>query len=262
MNFLHISDTHYLNDYSKVNDGFKDAFKVMTNPLTQLKELVDEIKVPIDFVIHSGDLTHSGDLIDYVELKKGLIDIFGDTKILVTPGNHDNSKELKKVFEPNEDPTLPLVTYNKFNDLGVISFDSMCETDQNGEVTDEVCSKVLEILDNNKNEKILLFTHHHLIKDQFELPSAKINKLFDEIINRKEIIGLITGHTHHVYSTKYNGKDYFTGNGVSFSVENENGELIIEERSGIQLFTFENDKLEMENILQNKPVKKIGILKF
>lgn len=273
MRFLHISDTHFLRDYSKVTDGFHDAFQLMMNPIDQLKEILATLDEEYDFVIHSGDMVHTRDLAgintsneckeyedirgEYIALKKELQSIFPDKPFLLTPGNHDNKMALKEVFCPNEDSALDLVYYKIIGEVLIISFDSTSEA-PSGAVTKETCKRIQEILNNNPEKQAILFTHHHLLKKQFEMSAAKVDNLFFEILSSKQVMGVITGHTHHTYKSEMNGVDYFTGASLSFVVDNEHGNLNIYECAGVQVCTINPKGMTVRNYSSEK--RKIGVL--
>lgn len=269
MKFLHISDTHFLRDYSSVTDGFVEAFLDMRSPIEQLKEVLDMVEEDYDVVIHSGDLVHTKDLSmgcdqeyenikqEYVVLKQELEAIFSDKLLMVTPGNHDNKRALKEVFCPLEDPEKDLVYYKVLGDVLMISVDTTSKP-QSGAVTKETCYRVQKILVEHKEKKAILFTHHHLLEEQFELPGALVDQAFGDILNTGQVMAVITGHTHHIYSGSINGVDYFSGESLSFVVDNEAGDLNIYECAGVQVCTINPKGITVRNHSSEK--RKIGVL--
>lgn len=256
MRFLHISDTHYLKDYTTNRDGFAPAFLNMEDPLVQLQALLEKVDEPVDFVIHSGDLTHSGGLADYQALKEGLQALLGDTPLLTTPGNHDNQTAYRAVFAPE----AGAVQVTQFAGLQVIGFDSAQEGNPNGALTQETCQQLLSRLDENPTLPTVLFTHHHVLPNQFELPCATVDALFQTVMARRQVVLLVTGHTHHQYKSHYNQTPYYTGDPVSFVVECEQGQLKVYQQAGLQVFTLEDGQIHCQKVETGVAPKPLGVL--
>lgn len=258
MKFLYITDTHFLKDYTVVTDRFLNSFLEMDPPMLQLEKLLAMVG-EFDFVIHGGDMCHSGDFDDYSLLKEEFARIFGEKEVLVTCGNHDDTTVLKQVFTPEYDINKPLVYSRVFDDLLVVSFDSTKENSGDGEVTDEVCEMISDIIAGYPEHKVLLFTHHHLIASQFVINSAVVSPLFSRVLDNPNVIGVITGHTHHFYHGVMENTPYFTGDAIAFSVENTEAGLEVVQRSGLQIFEYNGDKLTYE-YFGGDTIKQLGYL--
>ncbi|MFY9413201.1 MAG: metallophosphoesterase [Tepidanaerobacteraceae bacterium] len=262
--FLHLSDIHYLIDYTKCNSFYAEIFKELTPPVEQIRSLVKEVNVTdIDFVLISGDLTENGNDEDYKHLKMHLREIFGNIPIIVTLGNHDNIKEFNKGWLGsvgiNESSYHVLVNEAGIN---IISLDSSSEKHPDGMITEADCDWLEEAIQDSKNEPTILLTHHHLLDSQFSMPKAQYPEKFIQLVRDSNIIAVFNGHTHHFYSGEFAGKPYFTADSVSFSAEYvSDNHVYFVQRPGLTFFCLENGKIIPNRIGGIKISKYFGIFK-
>lgn len=259
--FLHLSDIHYLIDYTKCNSFYAEIFKELTPPVEQIQNLVKEVDFSdIDFILISGDLTENGEAKDYKHLKKLLLEIFGEIPIIVTLGNHDNIKEFKKGWlnsaHINDSAYNVLVNEAGIN---IISLDSSSANYPDGMITEADCDWLEQVLLVLKREPTILLTHHHLLDNQFSMPRAYYGEKLVQLISKSSIIAIFNGHTHHFYSGEFGGKPYFTADSVSFSTEYIDNQLYFVQRSGLTLFSLENGKITWKRIGGKKITKELGI---
>lgn len=263
-NFLHLSDIHYLIDYSKCNSFYAEIFKESTPAVEQIRSLVKDMDFSdIDFVLISGDLTENGDVNDYKRLKTLLEEVFDNTPMIVTLGNHDNIREFKKGWLGSDD-----INDNAYNVLvneagiNIISLDSSSETYPDGIIREADCDWLEQTLLVSKNEPTILLTHHHLLDNQFSMPRAQYTEKLIQLISNSSIIAIFNGHTHHFYSGEFAGKPYFTADSVSFSTEYVcDNQIYFVQRPGLTLFCLEDGKIAPKRIGGIKITKYFGIFK-
>ena len=264
MIFLHLSDIHFLREYVKEKDGYNSIFNNMTNPITQIKRALEKIdKDTLDFIIITGDLVESGDSEDYKTLKENLDSLFGNIPYIVTLGNHDNKKEFYKGWFNKELNDEPYNTTMEIGNLKIISFDNSEYHNSNGKITIDRCNWLRDELNKNQEKDTILMLHHHLLKDQFNLPPVSFDKEFEDIINKSSIIGVFSGHTHHPYKGIFAEKPYFTAGSLSFvGYDEEDGKVRFEEATKCNLCRYEDGKLIVDVVDVLEKSKFLTYVKF
>ena len=264
MKFLHLSDIHFLRNYPKAESGYNSIFNNMTSPLIQIKRCIDRVDLKeIDFIIITGDLVESGTWEDYKVLKENLNKIFGDTKYIVTLGNHDNKEAFYKGWFNKE---ANAESYNHVEEIAgvkIVSFDNSQYKNSNGMISEKQKKWLKEELSKDLDKDAILILHHHILKDQFVTPSVEVDEEFEEIIRKSSIIGVFSGHTHHPYNGIFAGKPYFTAGSLSFIGMNEEGGTVkFEESAGFNLCTYIDGKITVESIDVLEDRKILGYVKF
>lgn len=250
MTFLHISDIHFLRKYNKEESGYNSIFNNMTNPISQIKSALDKVsKEKLDFIIITGDLVESGDSEDYKILKENLDNIFKGIPYIVTLGNHDNKNEFYKGWLSKDLGDKPYNTTMEIEDIKIVSFDNSEFHNSNGVIDSYRCSLLRDELEKNKDKKVILMLHHHLLKEQFNLPEVDFSNEFKNIIEESNIIAIFSGHTHHPYKGKFMNIPYFTAGSLSFvGYDESNGIVRFEENSKINLCKYDGEKITVEVI--------------
>lgn len=255
MRFLQISDTHFLQDYSQNHDLFEEAFLHMTSPLEKLTHIAETLKgSPLDFICHCGDVVHSGTREDYVAMKEKLQSLFPEVPILATCGNRDQRNLLEEVFWG----THTGVYLKEFPQMNVISFDNADGTPL-GEMREDICQKVHALVKDSE-KPCLLFCHHNFIPEQTGARgSVKEGERFDAILQEKNVLALLTGHTHHRYQGEYQGIPYYTVAPLSFVAlpQEEEGEAVYD-KGGYHLFSYEEGVLTLEQVGKLPYEQRIG----
>jgi 3',5'-cyclic-AMP phosphodiesterase len=264
MIFLHLSDIHFLREYMKAEDGYNSIFNSMTNPISQIKRVLGKIdKDTLDFIIITGDLVESGDSEDYKILKENLDDLFEGIPYIVTLGNHDNKKAFYKGWFNKELKDIPYNTTMEIGNLKIISFDNSEYHNNNGTITLDRCNWLREELKKDTDKDVILMLHHHLLKNQFNLPPVSFDKDFEDIVNESSIIGIFSGHTHHPYKGIFAGKPYFTAGSLSFvGYDEEDGKVRFEEATKCNLCRYEDGKIFVDVIDVLEESKFLTCIKF
>ena len=264
MTFLHISDIHFLRKYNEAESGYNSIFNNMTNPIEQIKIAFKKVdKEKLDFIIITGDLVEAGDSEDYKILKENLDNIFKDIPYIVTLGNHDNKSEFYKGWLNEEIKDSPYNTTMEIGDIKIISFDNSEFHNSNGIIDTYRCNWLRSELEKNKDKKIILMLHHHLLKEQFNLPEVSFNNEFIEIIKNSSIIAIFSGHTHHPYKGEFMGIPYFTSGSLSFiGYDENNGAVRFEENSRVNLCKYDGEKVTVEVVKVTEERKILTYVNF
>lgn len=251
MYFLHISDTHYLRDYNTNPDLFHDAFLNLTSPLMKLKKIQQQVKKPLDFICHCGDVTHAGEKEDYENMRDAFGTLFPNVPLIVTAGNHDSRELVQEVFYGQVKPLF--VNKNTFaageDKLHILSFDNTNTRYDKGEIEEETCQWLLEQLQSAPEEDHILLCHHHCVEGQVEAPSATLHPLFSQVLGQKNVKAMITGHTHFGYEGTLEKVPYYTVEPLSFQAKSlGGGELQVFDGGGFHLFSYEKGKITLETV--------------
>lgn len=263
MNILHISDIHFRRAYEHCENGYKGMLSCMQSPLIPLDYCIKKVqeKEKIDLLIISGDLTEDGEAEDYAFLKKHLESLIGQTKMIVTLGNHDNKANFRKGWLGEEESDVSFNRIYHFEDLCVISFDSSLQGEPDGTIGEEQLTWLRAAFEKTKEKPVILVTHHHLLKKQSGIPPVPGAKHLLEVIGKQKILCILNGHTHHHYVGMAAGKPYYTADSMSFCGEaEENGAVRFEEKYGYNLFRTEAEKIteqKVETFTTEKIIKTI-----
>lgn len=244
MYFLQISDTHFLEDYSLNHDLFETAFLNMTSPLEKITKIKEELpQVKLDFLVHCGDICHSGQKGDYLRLKAHLEETFPGVPLVMTCGNRDDVSLVEEVFY-GEGGGFPYE--HDFGDLQVIAYNNANGTPQ-GDLRPEMCQAVGEKLTQGK--ATILCGHHHCIPEQIaSMKAVDCPGEFEDVCQSEGLVALLTGHTHHGYEGFYHGLPCFTVPSLSFVAKAKEGGQDVYEEGGYHLFSYEEGVLTLEKV--------------
>lgn len=245
MYFLQISDTHFLEDYKVNRDIFHEAFVAMTSPMKKLELIAKEVTVPLDFILHCGDITHAGQKRDYQLMREKLEELFPKVPVIATAGNHDHRHMVQEVFYG--EVIKPFVHNQKIGDLRILSFDNTTTRYDKGEISAEVANWLYNQLQGDPDQKTLLVTHHHCMPGQVSMDSCTIDTNFHKVMTKPNVVALLTGHTHSHFESKLGDLPYFTAPPLSFQAkELGDGFLDVCEAGGYHLFSFKEGILALE----------------
>lgn len=265
MNILHISDIHFRREYEVSEDGYKEMLSKMQSPLIPLGECLKHLQQQqeLDLVIISGDLTEDGEVEDYRYLKNWLQEALGETKMIVTLGNHD----IKENFwvgwfgeTASAKPYNQVVAYPEFT---VISFDNSNYGYADGIVDEQQFQWLEQTLEEHRDQPIVLVTHHHLLAQQSNMPKWPGTERFLALLAPYDIRCILNGHTHHFFVDEINGIPYFTVASMSFVGEDVGEGLVrFEERHGYNLYWLEQGRITRqtsENFISGHVLKTLDM---
>ncbi|EGO6529267.1 metallophosphoesterase [Enterococcus faecalis] len=245
MDILHLSDIHFRRNYEKAKDGYKGMLTKMENPLIRLESsLTSLLKIKkIDLVIISGDLTEDGEPEDYAFLKEKLQTILQGIPMIVTLGNHDIKKNFRIGWLNqigSEQPYNVVQTYPEFH---IISLDNSEYDNPDGHMNKEQKDWLQTTLKKLSDKPILLVMHHHLLREQSSMPTLPEAEETIQLLKGSDILGVLTGHTHHPYLHHINGIPYYTVAGMSFVGEDEGQGIVrFEENYGYNLYSIDKGR--------------------
>jgi len=267
MNILHISDIHFRRKYEACNEGYKGMLAKMQSPLIPLEKCLNHLlqQSTIDLVIISGDLTEDGEIDDYRYLKNWLKNSLGSTNIIVTLGNHDIKEHFRVGWCNESASSTPYNQVVNFPEFTVISFDNSSHGYADGIVDEQQFEWLEQALEQEKNQPIVLVTHHHLLPQQSSIQKWPGTEQFLKLIAPYNISCILNGHTHHTFNDEINGTPYFTVSSMSFVGEDEgDGVVRFEERHGYNFYRLEHGRVTQqttENFISGHVLKTLDMSK-
>ena len=179
-----------------------------------------------EYVLFTGDLTHSGKTSEYRLLKKLISPL--QLPITFLLGNHDNRSNFYAVFpEVASDPNGFLQYCFKVNNKFFVCLDTLnCNPDIGVKHAGFLCEERLAWLEEKllilKDENIVICMHH----PHFDVGFQKMDKIklwnSDQFLKllktHKSINYIITGHIHRRISGVTDGINFSTFNSVSYQM--------------------------------------------
>ncbi len=183
MKFVVISDTHIGGRFSEI-------------PLNKGIRLINEME-GVDFLIHCGDLTESGTLVNYNLAKRYLSKLKKD--ILIVPGNHDSGNVGYLLFEEIIGPRY-FVFNNPEKKVKILGLDSSVPDLASGRIGYNGIKTIYREFSNLDDNwlKVLVFHHHAL---PIPYTGRERSAIFDagdviKAISECNINLVINGHRH------------------------------------------------------------------
>lgn len=172
-----------------------------------------------DVVLLTGDATEDGKEASYFHL----IELLKPLKIpfYAIPGNHDRREAMRSAFK-----NLPFMPSKGFIHYAVddypirfIGLDTLVEGEDFGCLCDERFSWLDETLKQDTKKPTLLFMHHPPIQigmELFDQMKCKAPKAFETLISKQtNIMGIVTGHYHHLCVSTFGNKLCFLAPSVA-----------------------------------------------
>ncbi|MBN1410761.1 MAG: metallophosphoesterase [Spirochaetales bacterium] len=186
---LLISDTHISND-SIFNENI---FMQMINEIKGLKN--------IDYILHLGDLTDDGTLLNYEYAMRMIKEIHGPNFYII-PGNHDSRNVGHLVFEDIfGSRTFTIEDEHLF----IVGLDSSIPDQDAGRIGKRGMEKIRDLFNRKAGKVKILCFHHQLIP--IPLTGLERSAIIDggdalEMLLASEVDLVLNGHRHisHVYS--------------------------------------------------------------
>lgn len=267
MQILHISDIHYRLHYPPAKGQYEGIFETMTSPLRLLKNCQERLKEEgkkVDAVLVSGDLTEGGQAEDYRELKKVLQSLFPQIPVIAALGNHDCREAFYEGWLEQKRCSVPYRHVVKLKELQVIVLDNEePEAYPDGRITEEDCIWLEERLKEAGKSPVLLMMHHQ-VNNSDVVPPCIYPPRFTELVDRKNVLGICCGHTHHYCKGMISKKPYYIAGSMSFIGldSGEKGLVRFKERYGYNYYTIENAQIQSEEMVSFDTGKDLGIVAF
>lgn len=194
LQFLHMSDTHFLKEYRNE----LEKWGVEYNPTEILKRFLQDVDfTKIDFVVHTGDMVHDGDLEDYQSFKE-LMESYIPEEIPVfyCLGNHDKKRLFHKVFN-FEDTDRKWHYTSVCKGYNLVFLDTSSEEIHDGVIDAKQADWLKEQLETSNGKETIIFQHHPLDISWINgLEKTLVPDNYYEMLNQYKIKGIFTGHLH------------------------------------------------------------------
>ncbi len=267
MEVLQISDIHFRLQYEKKQDGYGKMLCQMRNPLEKLDFCLEKAfsaHPGISLVLISGDLCEDGEAADYEALRKFLERHLGKIPMEITLGNHDRKEAFWDGWMGKKEDR-PYHKVKRLEELAVLSLDSSCYGNNNGEISEETVLWLAAALEKNQGLPLFLMTHHHFLDGHESIPAVGCPEKLKELIRDSEIRGIFCGHTHHCFAGNFLGKPYYTVDGLSFYGTNLGSGLVkFEEKYGYNYYEIQKGQLtrsSQETFSDNRVISVVDMRK-
>lgn len=178
------------------------AYKV-SDTLSALKDFVrslKKIKVSVDLLCITGDLSDDGSISSYEIIKEHLSSL--SIPYYLIPGNHDNKQNMALVFKELSylNNYIDNRIFHSFilNNIKIILLDSVSVGNPYGSLTDGIIASLDKELDTNHNS--IIFLHHPPFPSGFGImdnPQFESKEKFFEVLNKSKNVNLVAcGHIH------------------------------------------------------------------
>lgn len=188
LNFIHISDSHILNNPLAMLNGVETYFSLEQTIKDCLKKFPE-----VDFIICTGDISQTGERKSY-EIFHSIIKKY-NIPFYSVPGNHDSPQELRNIISTSPVENISKIEFDKFN---LILISSVVKGENYGFITKKCLHQLKEILDEKKLPIIAL--HHpplNVNSKWLDNLGLRNKDNFLEIINdAKKRVLILSGHIH------------------------------------------------------------------
>jgi len=192
LQIIQISDTHLsVNVPQRMTD------------LENCVQAINELDVPPDLVIHTGDVTDNGLEQEYHSARQLLDQL--DVPYFVMPGNRDKRAQLRETF-CDEKFLLPAKEWLQYSiedySVRLVMVDTVSEQDSKGVLCDERLQHLDQMLSADTTKAVALFLHHPPYKakgipDPFQYENWNdVEKLSALLARYNNICGMYCGHVH------------------------------------------------------------------
>mgnify|MGYP003641792039 CR=1 FL=1 len=217
--FVQISDTHFFADENSklLSVPTHQSFDAV---LAAIKKYADEH--PIDFIIHSGDLSqdHTAESYDLLAQRLHRLEV----PVYFVPGNHDNASMMETVL-PRE-----TITNNKHilsDNWQIILLSSQKEDAVEGELDDGQLAFMQTCLKKHPDHQAIILFHHHPLPvrcawlDNIGLQNA--DEFWSRLTPHSNVNTVLFGHVHQdIEGIKHGIKCYSTPSTCFQFMRNQN----------------------------------------
>jgi 3',5'-cyclic AMP phosphodiesterase CpdA len=250
LNFLHITDTHILQEYK--GSLLEKMDRPNSNPSDNLIKVLENVKSLIqkpDFILISGDLVHEGNATDYAYLKQTIEDHVKDIPVYTALGNHDVTAAYWEGYEGKVNCTDQLFYETDINGYRLIVLDSSYDNSGVGMVDSIQLDWLANVLKTPAENGSLVVVHHPLeageVKDGHALTNSK--ELLN-IINDTDVIAVLSGHIHQNKLSHFGSILLATADGLAFGGNVTNDTMQLNDRTGFSLCTVDENGLAVQTV--------------
>jgi len=217
LTFVHMSDTHiHIDpDHTEFHTDFSSRY-----PVQQLIETINALPMPVDFILHTGDVTHHPDAAEHYQLARDILSQL-EKPVYYVPGNHDNVAMMQRHFlNIPEDKIKPHYDHQfEVNGVQVIMLDSHISPEKvnnhNGILEDEQLEWLSAQLLPDDTRPLVVGLHHHALPlhaswlDRLVLVNGEA--LHERLLAaRDRLRGVFYGHIHESVVTVRDGISYYS----------------------------------------------------
>ncbi len=202
-------DQHYMNEpATKIHERL---FRVVS--------FLNHLDPQPDLVLLTGDATDLGIAGAYQHLKELLEPL--KAPLFVIPGNHDVRENMRAAFY--DQPYMPLSGFIQYAieeyPLRFIALDTLVEGVPYGQICEARLEWLRMKLEEEPAKPTLIFMHHPPAKTGtvlFDSINCRVAPEFESLIRSyKNIVGIVSGHYHHLCVTSFGSKSCFIAPSVA-----------------------------------------------
>jgi len=217
LTFVHISDTHIHADptYTGSHVDFSSR-----QPVQRLIDTINNLEMEIDFVMHTGDITHFPETPEHYHIAR---DILSQIKypVYYVPGNHDNVAMFQKEFVGLSDSDIKAHYDYQLdcNGVQIVMLDSHAPVDKpgnhDGHLAEEQLTYLDEICSADDDRPLVIGIHHHALPTEAPWLDGIVLKngleLHQILLKAKSRLrGIFYGHIHESVVTVRDGISYYS----------------------------------------------------
>lgn len=182
---------------------------------------------PPDYIFLTGDLSQDASPIAYKRLAKQLQAL--NIPCLVLPGNHDSPALLRECFNT---PQANYQTFLHTDDWLFVFLNTATPNEEGGTLDAQEIMALEAQLNEHPHKKVLICLHHQIVPvnsawlDTMAVCNAKL--LLDVLAAHKNVKGIIHGHVHQDFASRYNGIPIFSTPSTCFQFKPNNVEFAID----------------------------------
>lgn len=257
LKFLHISDTHFRNEYG----NSLDRWMVDYNPVEIIETFLKEYNfTDIDFVAHTGDLIHDVFEEDYASFK-ALIEKYVPSHIPVyyCLGNHDNKKEFYRGFF-NKEEERPYNYVETVKGYRLVFLDTSSEDVHDGKISQELEDWLFEQLKEPSEKGTLIFQHHPLeISWVRGFEQTEVSDDYIEKLNQTDVLGIFTGHLHQNRHVMIGNIPQHTAGAFVFGMNRIDNKIWNTNRLGYSEVELYDQQIDVYTEIVNPSVREFNI---
>lgn len=257
MRFLHLSDSHFRENY-QTNDFTATMFSKTQNPRLALEQLLQNLPLmDYDFVLLTGDLVHEGEISDYQALRKMLDHYLPTTPYFFCRGNHDRRAVFFEGMGVEANDSQEYLNCTEIRGLRIISLDSAQDDHHEGKISDSQLAQLEKWLAKPAEKGTILLVHHPLAWEDPAI-ATKLPTGFEEVIAKSDIIGIFVGHIHQASSGEFAGKKQIMAEALSFGVDEFPDYSLFTDRTGYTSCSLKEGKLYTYQYLLSPQQSELG----
>jgi Icc protein len=211
-----ITDTHIV---EKNKDWLSEPLTKTRERLTKVISYLNQLDPLPDAVLLTGDASDTGTEAAYSHLKELLRPL--KASLYIIPGNHDSREEMRKAFSIQ--PYMPPEGFIHYaiDDYPVrlIGLDTHVPGEDFGRICEARLNWLEQTLTREDKKPTLIFMHHPPVKTGtkvFDNILCLASPKFEELIEKNShLLGIVTGHYHHLCVASFGSKVCFIAPSVA-----------------------------------------------